>query len=615
MDFDNAVSLEWSSKRTFEQVMATQIYQQVVDSLQDDGASQISVEVTFQNQKVVDTNTSPLPTLRPSSGPSSGENRQRSMVGHENSGVEQDDPSISASLHQKQSGYLSSSGRSLQQGGSILEITFDTAIMCRTSVRNHSAEKYVGEAFNTSSDQLLFLSELKASGDLAFFAIKEMKLSIDGRMVAGTRINSPPDDQNEDQNTIEASNSEGLDMVLVIGSVAAGVSFIALAGLIAYIFRDSTVARDDEAELIAPRPMSFPHHMTDVGSQLRLSNQMDVSTLGDPLPYEEDHDSLSSLERDDSLGFAYDFKHIAASEDSPRATASLHKGKWGEISVESESEPSMSAGVGGTVSLATGVWTDSSPETKSEAGNISVLDAPSEEKRIHGNPNPRTLSNEETPDSGSSVLYCMDPNMMELESTEIAVNEESSHAASDVFEGIEGISMSDIARAKGGDDSVQSLFSFDESTFNERYGIQMNGEHIEVHAPSGALGMVLDTGDHGMPRIHTVKESSVLRGQIKVGDRLLSVDGDDTSLLSASIASRLISTRHKSSRLLVFSRQGASTRVPVDEDAVSVQSSMASINSSSLYNSSSAYTDDDESIQESLSESSEYFNRLGKRRD
>ena len=119
MDFDNAVSLEWSSKRTFEKVMALQIYHQVVDSLQDDGVSQVSVEVTLVNQKVVDTNTS-----------SPGENRQRSMVGHENIAIEQDDRSVSASLHQNQSRYLSSSGRSLQQEGRILEITFDTAIMC-----------------------------------------------------------------------------------------------------------------------------------------------------------------------------------------------------------------------------------------------------------------------------------------------------------------------------------------------------------------------------------------------------------------------------------------------------------------------------------------------------
>lgn len=64
-----------------------------------------------------------------------------------------------------------------------------------------------------------------------------------------------------------------------------------------------------------------------------------------------------------------------------------------------------------------------------------------------------------------------------------------------------------------------------------------------VAAPAGKLGVVVDTPDEGPPIIHAVKDNSVLQGEINVGDRLLAVDEEDVTSMSAVNISRLISKK------------------------------------------------------------------------
>jgi hypothetical protein len=96
-------------------------------------------------------------------------------------------------------------------------------------------------------------------------------------------------------------------------------------------------------------------------------------------------------------------------------------------------------------------------------------------------------------------------------------------------------------------------FFSDDSSFEEQY---QDGEiQINVRAPPGKLGMVIDTPSGGMPVVHAIKDSSVLAKEVKVGDRLLSVDGEDCTCMSAMQVSKLISQRaQNSSRAFVFSR-------------------------------------------------------------
>lgn len=83
------------------------------------------------------------------------------------------------------------------------------------------------------------------------------------------------------------------------------------------------------------------------------------------------------------------------------------------------------------------------------------------------------------------------------------------------------------------------------------------GRQFEVIAPSGLLGLILESSyEDGQPSVHSIKPNSVLAIEVEIGDRLLSVDGEDITMMQASEVSRLIaSKKDQASRVFVFSRQ------------------------------------------------------------
>jgi hypothetical protein len=69
-------------------------------------------------------------------------------------------------------------------------------------------------------------------------------------------------------------------------------------------------------------------------------------------------------------------------------------------------------------------------------------------------------------------------------------------------------------------------------------------EVLEIQAPAGMLGIVIDTPpDIQAPIIHTVKESSILSGFVLEGDQLIAIDDDDVRGMSATDVSALIANR------------------------------------------------------------------------
>lgn len=103
--------------------------------------------------------------------------------------------------------------------------------------------------------------------------------------------------------------------------------------------------------------------------------------------------------------------------------------------------------------------------------------------------------------------------------------------------------------------SSVSLFTDDDSIEMIHGGVVASqDERVEVYAPAGKLGMVIDTPLSGIPIVHAIKEISVLVNQVQIGDKLLSVDGTDTTEMSAIQVSKLISSKEHSERILVFAR-------------------------------------------------------------
>jgi hypothetical protein len=100
---------------------------------------------------------------------------------------------------------------------------------------------------------------------------------------------------------------------------------------------------------------------------------------------------------------------------------------------------------------------------------------------------------------------------------------------------------------------TNSLVPADDDTFDAQYGAE---QLFEVLAPAGILGLILETNEDGVPTINNIKPASVLADQVQIGDRLLSVDGIDVSIMLASDVSRLIASRKEAPlRKFVFTRQ------------------------------------------------------------
>ena len=98
----------------------------------------------------------------------------------------------------------------------------------------------------------------------------------------------------------------------------------------------------------------------------------------------------------------------------------------------------------------------------------------------------------------------------------------------------------------------ENIFA-DDASFEEQF-IDPE-ERFDVVAPAGKLGMVIDTPSGGIPVVHAIKDTSVLVDQVCVGDRLLSVDGEDCTGMTAMQVSKLISLKsEKPARVLVFAR-------------------------------------------------------------
>lgn len=118
-------------------------------------------------------------------------------------------------------------------------------------------------------------------------------------------------------------------------------------------------------------------------------------------------------------------------------------------------------------------------------------------------------------------------------------------------------SPSVVSGSRSGSAESMSQLLVDDDTLDAQY--QTDERIIEVDAPAGVLGLVLETNVDGIPIVHAIKPNSVLFGSVRIGDRLLSVDGHDVSVMLASDVSKLIaSKKDQAVRKFIFSRLGTS---------------------------------------------------------
>lgn len=87
--------------------------------------------------------------------------------------------------------------------------------------------------------------------------------------------------------------------------------------------------------------------------------------------------------------------------------------------------------------------------------------------------------------------------------------------------------------------------------------LRSNPESYDVFAPSGPIGIVVDTSKNG-PAVHSLKSTSPMVGLINAGDLIIALDDEDTRKMTAASLTRLMArkSRQKERKITLLSVDG-----------------------------------------------------------
>ena len=105
-----------------------------------------------------------------------------------------------------------------------------------------------------------------------------------------------------------------------------------------------------------------------------------------------------------------------------------------------------------------------------------------------------------------------------------------------------------VAKFGTGSLAGDSVERRDMNYYGKQYSLPQREEMLEIYAPSGKLGLVIDTPNDTTsstttPIVHAIKDSCPIRHEIYVGDKLVAVDDMDVRDMTAVEVSKLISKK------------------------------------------------------------------------
>ena len=112
-------------------------------------------------------------------------------------------------------------------------------------------------------------------------------------------------------------------------------------------------------------------------------------------------------------------------------------------------------------------------------------------------------------------------------------------------------------------DKIRENLFADDASFERQFTDPE--EPFVVVAPAGMLGiMVIENSNGGVPVVNAIKDTSTLADQVRMGDQLLSIDGEDCKGMTAMQVSKLICLKaEKPARVLVFARPAVPMDLPL----------------------------------------------------
>lgn len=94
---------------------------------------------------------------------------------------------------------------------------------------------------------------------------------------------------------------------------------------------------------------------------------------------------------------------------------------------------------------------------------------------------------------------------------------------------------------QGGSVSTGDEQSFE--AFRNRNNYNAREEVLEIFAPAGKLGVVIDTPNSGAPVVYNIKDTCPIADKLRIGDKLIAVDDEDVTSMTAVKVSKVISQK------------------------------------------------------------------------
>lgn len=383
------------------------------------------------------------------------------------------------------------------------KLTLDVVILIQSLIENHFMDRYIYGAFNENNETARFIGELKGSGDAAFANVDSVSVA----PLADDNVQGRTEDPNSD--TTNANQDIAITTVVSVVVIIAAVG-IGIAAFFFFKGRSSNKGKEIHHESLDGTGSS-PHSISsDDSVEIHVNNDMgcEISSLGDFSSIPE-HQAVGTtnihgrIEEDDASFYEFVVKNTDNGAVEHKTTNEL--GKIEDYSSFGDYDAFKTSGYG-TI----------------KPKKTTTLFQPNIKPTV-----PEPIGDHDLSSDGELYFqksFCGGSNTSSMADTN--------------------------------DYKPTTLSSaIDDGTLDTQVFLEDDINSFEVKVPPGLLGLVLIDSDKGVTAVHLVKDSSPLAGRVQTGDRLVSVDGKDVTLMSATDVSVLVAAKKKNqSRRLLFVR-------------------------------------------------------------
>jgi hypothetical protein len=383
------------------------------------------------------------------------------------------------------------------------KLRLDVVILIQSLIEDHFIDRYICGAFNENNETAMFIDKLKGSGDAAFAKVDFVSVSplTDGNVEGRT----------EDPNSDITNGNHDRSITIILSGVVV-VAAVGI-GIAAFFFfkRRSSIKGKGIHHGSSDGTRSSPHSISSdvsVEIQVNMDTSCQMSSLGDISTIPE-HQAVGTtnihgrIEEDDAS--FYDCDTIKTDNETVEHNTTNEPGKIEDFSFAFGDYYGFKKGGNGTI----------------KPKKTTKLFKPNIKPTV-----PDPILDEHLSSDGEFDFHTS-------------------------FCG--GANSSSMAETNDSKPTTLSSVT-DDGTLETQVFCEDESISFEVKVPPGLLGLVLFDSDQGVPAIHVVKDSSPLAGKVHRGDRLVSVDGKDVTLMWATEVSCLVAKKKNQSRRLLFAR-------------------------------------------------------------